>query len=271
MLSVSQEYSLSKLVPLTQEPINDSPGVSEGSIFNHSGWVRCFSTLGRVEEEMHLNRDRVFASEIEKVQGVFDRFVDSMIMFGFDVNKPLQGHSSFPLHRAAYSGHVTILSSLIRRGGDVNACTPTTPLIEAARGDQVAAGRLLIRHGADVNKFSALFSKNDESLPLHYAISPEMCALLIENGCSVNARSKSVFHETALNWAAHCQRADTVHYLLTAGAIDSAPPGEDTALTVARKVDSGIYSRMMDDGKPKLPWVSRFVINLLEAHARSIP
>lgn len=73
-----------------------------------------------------------------------------------------------PLHRAAYSGHVEVVSALIARGSEVNPRTIDgwTPLHSACRWSHVAVASFLLQHGAELNA-----QTNGGLTPLHLAAS----------------------------------------------------------------------------------------------------
>ncbi|KAG7241268.1 hypothetical protein INR49_025786, partial [Caranx melampygus] len=73
-----------------------------------------------------------------------------------------------PLHRAAYSGHVNVVSALIAAGSKVNPRTIDgwTPLHSACCWSRVAVVSVLLQHGADLNG-----QTNGGLTPLHLAAS----------------------------------------------------------------------------------------------------
>ncbi|XP_041839851.1 ankyrin repeat domain-containing protein 49-like isoform X1 [Melanotaenia boesemani] len=73
-----------------------------------------------------------------------------------------------PLHRAAYSGHVDVVSALITSGSKVNARTIDgwTPLHSACRWSHVTVASCLLQHGAELNA-----QTNGGLTPLHLAAS----------------------------------------------------------------------------------------------------
>lgn len=73
-----------------------------------------------------------------------------------------------PLHRAAYSGHVDIVSALLAAGSKSNPRTVDgwTPLHSACRWRNVSVASLLLQHGAELNA-----QTNGGLTPLHLAAS----------------------------------------------------------------------------------------------------
>lgn len=73
-----------------------------------------------------------------------------------------------PLHRAAYSGHVDVISALLNAGSKVNPRTVDgwTPLHSACRWSHVAVASFLLQHGAELNA-----QTNGGLTPLHLAAS----------------------------------------------------------------------------------------------------
>jgi len=73
-----------------------------------------------------------------------------------------------PLHRAAYSGHVEVVSALLTSGSDVNPRTIDgwTPLHSACRWSHATVASFLLQRGADLNA-----QTNGGLTPLHLAAS----------------------------------------------------------------------------------------------------
>uniref|UniRef100_A0A3Q4AX04 Uncharacterized protein n=1 Tax=Mola mola TaxID=94237 RepID=A0A3Q4AX04_MOLML len=73
-----------------------------------------------------------------------------------------------PLHRAAYSGHVDVVSALLAARSMVNPRTIDgwTPLHSACRWSRITVASLLLRHGAELNA-----QTNGGLTPLHLAAS----------------------------------------------------------------------------------------------------
>jgi hypothetical protein len=242
-----------KLTPLTKTPPNRCPETALLKNENHFGWVEVFTSLLELENDTDFST--LDSETVDKVHRAFDQFFDSMIQFGFDVNKPLVWNLH-PIHRAAETGCLMTLQSLIRKEADVNRSSGgDTPLYIAALKDKIEAAKILICAGADVK------GSDSRMIPLHIATSPRMCTLLVKNGCSVNSRSKIVFHESALHWNVHCSRPDTILSLLKLGAKVFNDLEEESALVVAHKVHNRDYSVMM--GNPYNPVITRLIIDLL--------
>jgi ankyrin repeat protein len=89
---------------------------------------------------------------------------------------------------AAYRGDVKAMQMLVDAGADVNSPGMLgTPLTQATWGDQTAAARFLIKHGANVNAVG----QPDGYSPLHWAASteeknPALAKLLLANGANPN-------------------------------------------------------------------------------------
>jgi len=114
----------------------------------------------------------------------FDR-VKFLVSKGADVNKAdSQGWT--PLQRAARQRHDKMIALLIELGADVNAGEPT-PLVAAVMRDHVPSVKVLLDHGADVEK-----PGEDGYRPLPLAIAEdkyESAKALMEAGAKVNEPS----------------------------------------------------------------------------------
>lgn len=73
-----------------------------------------------------------------------------------------------PLHRAAYSGHVGVVTALLATGLKVNPHTIDgwTPLHSACRWSRITVASVLLQHGAELNA-----QTNGGLTPLHLAAS----------------------------------------------------------------------------------------------------
>lgn len=97
------------------------------------------------------------------------------------------------LHRAAESGNLAMLDTMLACGFDANVRDKdrVTPLHRAAMGGHPDAARLLIAHGADVNALDGMFAatplvwavEGRSSTGRHHAF-VEVARVLIENGSS---------------------------------------------------------------------------------------
>lgn len=254
---------LSHIQPLTQAPLFEG-SESEADIpqHNHPGWASLFEPL--LHAEMSLSSFIVDDEAKKAIAQAFHLTLESMVGYGFSVNQKMLWQDFGPLHQAAQAGCQMILTALIKLGADVNGYSDgdsgSTPLYLAARENQLESARILIAHGADVNRRSGVTGFNE--LPLHVATSVEMCVLLVKSGCPVNAKSSAVYHESALHWAAHCARPDMVLALLRLGAQDFSYPGRGSALDVARKVHFQTCSVM--GGREWDLKTTRLVVTLLE-------
>uniref|UniRef100_A0A3P8TIH5 Ankyrin repeat domain 49 n=1 Tax=Amphiprion percula TaxID=161767 RepID=A0A3P8TIH5_AMPPE len=79
-----------------------------------------------------------------------------------------------PLHRAAYGGHVEVVSALLSSGSEVNPRTVDgwTPLHSACRWSHVTVASFLLQHGAELNA-----QTNGGLTPLHLAASYTSCSI----------------------------------------------------------------------------------------------
>ena len=145
-----------------------------------------------------------------------------------------------PLMIAAHNGHVEVVKALIDAGATVSkpAIKGNTPLLAAALNDQLDTMTVLIAAGADVDE------RNDkEETPLMQVSSVAATRLLIENGADVNATEKTEKF-TPIMYAAIYGLSPIVDVLLDAGADPAMQDIDgDTAATFARK---GGFPRLSD-------------------------
>ena len=106
------------------------------------------------------------------------------------------GNGATPLMRAAKNGDVAMMEVLLANGANAAQSMPSrmTPLLFAVSPsrrkspqDALAAARLCLDHGADVNATDA-----GGNTPLHLAVasSDELVRLLVERGANVNAKDQ---------------------------------------------------------------------------------
>ncbi len=126
------------------------------------------------------------------------------------------------LHRAAAEGDTAAACELLEAGAaadepvrsleTVSSEWGSTPLHLAAAGGHAETARIIVDHGADVNR------ANDEGVaPLHRAIaSPAIVELLISGGADVNAADRR--GRTPLHWLARYPEMQSVALLVGGGA-----------------------------------------------------
>jgi ankyrin repeat protein len=114
-----------------------------------------------------------------------------LIVAGANVKATTRLGTYTPLYLASQQGHGGVIAALLKAGGDVKAGTPngTSPLMVAAASGEVAAVRVLIDHGADVNAKDGVRAQT----PLMYAAASNRAAvieLLVSKGADIKATSK---------------------------------------------------------------------------------
>jgi ankyrin repeat protein len=231
-----------ELKPLQMAPRNDQ-GTKPFKL-NHFGWTNEFMRIIQLEKDIqchHLDEDTSY-----KVGKAFQSFMGSMVKYGFQVNKKLEGEGCTPLYQAVAENRIIIAHHLISLGAKINkyGYFDQTPLYRAALGGYTAMVKLLIDYGASVNQRNLIHLQHYE-MALHVAASPEIIDLLINNGTPVNTTSDGPFQFTALHWTAYCARPDAVEALIKHEAIDVKNQYNETALDIARKVQGNIYSIML--------------------------
>jgi len=118
-----------------------------------------------------------------------------------------------PIHCAAISGNIQIAELLLARGATVNDQDENgaTPLVFAAGRRHLDMVRYLIEKGADVN-----ITTSRGMTSIFFAGTPEIAAIILENGGDVNARANDGI--TPLHGAASRGRLELVRFLLERGA-----------------------------------------------------
>jgi len=95
----------------------------------------------------------------------------------------LTGGCASPLHKAARTGDIPAMRTLLAKGANLKARSGhTTPLHDAVTSSQVEAARLLIENGADINEQGFY-----RCTPLHYAAAlgnTAMVQLLLQKGAN---------------------------------------------------------------------------------------
>lgn len=150
-----------------------------------------------------------------------------------------------PLHDAAWSGDIGILTLLLDRKADVNAKhreAGSTPLHYAIITNHRDAVELLISRGADVNAAPA-----SGSTPLHLAANRgylDIAQLLVAKGAVLDQADSS--GATALDEASWKGQLDMVAWLLSRGA----KPSPRTLLEAAQKGHGNVVGALLDAGVP---------------------
>jgi len=126
------------------------------------------------------------------------------------VNRVKDDRTILPLAMACRAGHEDIVGLLIDSGASVNPNDDITPLRCTVLDNNIAIGRLLLDHGASVDRRDKLFGET----PLHQAVSGgkvEFVQLLLEYGALVDL--KNFAGQTPLDLARHF-RDETIANLL---------------------------------------------------------
>jgi ankyrin repeat protein len=139
-----------------------------------------------------------------------------LIEHGADMNRQV-GDNTTPLVGAARFGHVSTVKLLLEKGADPNIREPSggTPLLAAAVHKKTEVVRLMAESRANVRA-----ADNRGYTPLMASARGgdlESVKLLIEKGSEIEAQF-SENSMSALHYAAFADQAETVQYLLTAGA-----------------------------------------------------
>mgnify|MGYP001100194216 CR=1 FL=1 len=143
------------------------------------------------------------------------------------------GARKSPLALAARNGHEQIVAHLLASGADVHAddTSCNQPLHEAAASGSVAACRLLIEHGADVN------AVGHQGTPLMVAASSSRSNTIYElagRGANLEATTPDAWRWTPLHTAVVNDRFSAVKALLECHAkVDSVAGDGSTPLHIA--------------------------------------
>lgn len=174
-----------------------------------------------------------------------------------------------------------VIPELMRKGANLAYCDPNngrTPLYAAVRANRIRAVESLLKNGANPNQRFTYRSPVDggieaERVALHYAVSPEMVAILLAAGTDVNAID--VIGTTPLMCAAFHGLVPVVEALLAAGAnalarqdkqhVRRAPSARDMAEVKARFFEKFIAGRNPDLTRNRLQCYGRIREVLLAA------
>ena len=116
---------------------------------------------------------------------------EMLIVAGANVRATTRLGAYTPLYLASQQGQAPIIQALIAAGADLHSGTPngTSPLMVAAAAGDVAAVKVLVDHGADVNAADGVRAQT----PLMYAAASNRAAvieLLAAKGADLKATSK---------------------------------------------------------------------------------
>lgn len=153
--------------------------------------------------------------EVRRKRGLLDPEQPLREPLDPEIRQILQHYDTYPLHKAAFSGHTEHLKKLLEYGfsPDVTNFDCFTPLHEACNHGQVDCAEMLIRYGAKVNSNSI-----DGGTPLCDACasgSLECVRLLLSHGAEVNP---PLVLSTPLHEACKRGSLDCVAVLINAGA-----------------------------------------------------
>ncbi|CAH8636662.1 unnamed protein product, partial [Heterobilharzia americana] len=115
-----------------------------------------------------------------------------LLEHGSDINAHIETNRNTALTLACFQGRFEVVQLLVERKANIEhrAKTGLTPLMEAASGDYVEVGRILLDHGADVNA-SPVPSSRDTALTIAADKgNAKFVNLLLEKGAVVEARNK---------------------------------------------------------------------------------
>ncbi|KAK4467524.1 hypothetical protein MN116_008911 [Schistosoma mekongi] len=115
-----------------------------------------------------------------------------LLEHGSDINAHIETNRNTALTLACFQGRYEVVQLLVERKANVEhrAKTGLTPLMEAASGDYVEVGIILLEHGADVNA-SPVPSSRDTALTIAADKgNAKFVNLLLEKGAVVEARNK---------------------------------------------------------------------------------
>ncbi|CAH8672524.1 unnamed protein product [Schistosoma rodhaini] len=115
-----------------------------------------------------------------------------LLEHGSDINAHIETNRNTALTLACFQGRYEVVQLLVERKANIEhrAKTGLTPLMEAASGDYVEVGRILLDYGADVNA-SPVPSSRDTALTIAADKgNAKFVNLLLEKGGVVEARNK---------------------------------------------------------------------------------
>ncbi|OON13885.1 KH domain protein [Opisthorchis viverrini] len=118
--------------------------------------------------------------------------VSLLLEHGSDINAHIETNRNTALTLACFQGRSAVVSLLVERKANIEhrAKTGLTPLMEAASGDYVEVGMILLDHGADVNAAPVPSSRDTALTIAADKGNSKFVNLLLEKGAIVEARNK---------------------------------------------------------------------------------
>nr|VZI28361.1 unnamed protein product [Spirometra erinaceieuropaei] len=122
----------------------------------------------------------------------FTAAVRVLLEHGSDINAQIETNRNTALTLACFQGQHEVVQLLVERKANIEhrAKTGLTPLMEAASGNHVKVGKILLDHGADVNALPVLSSRDTALTIAADKGRTEFVKLLLERGAIVEARNK---------------------------------------------------------------------------------
>ncbi|KAA3681374.1 ankyrin repeat domain-containing protein 17 [Paragonimus westermani] len=115
-----------------------------------------------------------------------------LLEHGSDINAHIETNRNTALTLACFQGRHAVVSLLVERKANIEhrAKTGLTPLMEAASGDYVEVGMILLHHGADVNAAPVPSSRDTALTIAADKGNAKFVNLLLKKGAIVEARNK---------------------------------------------------------------------------------
>ena len=132
----------------------------------------------------------------------FDGLVSDLIQAGADIDKPCKGVGYGPLHIAAHTANLKIISMLVMADAQVNMAAEDgyTPLLAAAQDGNAAVVSALIQANADVNQPETSIGASPLYIGAEHGHLPVVAALLKANAQVDQATN---FGKTPFDVASH--------------------------------------------------------------------
>ncbi|VUZ44566.1 unnamed protein product [Hymenolepis diminuta] len=137
---------------------------------------------------------------------------------GADINAQIETNKNTALTLACFQGQADVVKLLVERKANIEhrAKTGLTPLMEAASGNHVKVGAILLSYGADVNAPPVQTSRDTALTIAADKGKAEFAKLLLDHGANVEARNKK--GATSLWLACNGGHLEVVQKLIEKGA-----------------------------------------------------